>query len=133
MNSRNKGAVGEREAAKFLNEVLGTEFRRGQQFQGSPESPDITGAIPGLHFEVKRVEHLNLALASKQAERDSSTDQVPVVMHRRNRGPWYVTFPADQLVRVVDAIHEVLPSSEEVLDYLQEKKDESSLPQDEPR
>ena len=52
--SRRKGAVGEREAAAALNEVLGTHLHRGRQYHGGPESPDLAGDLPGLHVEVKR-------------------------------------------------------------------------------
>jgi len=56
VNSREKGCRGERKAAAVLNAVLGTAFRRGVQHAGGPDSPDITGALPGVHFAVKRAE-----------------------------------------------------------------------------
>ncbi len=104
MNSREKGCRGEREAAATLNAVLGTAFRRGVQYAGGPESPDITGALPGVHFEVKRVERLNVNKAMSQAIRDSNPDQIPAVMHRTNRNPWLVTLHAENLIRLLDAV-----------------------------
>jgi Holliday junction resolvase len=52
MNSRNKGKVGEREFASLLREH-GFDARRGQQFSGSPDSPDVVSdALAWLHFEI---------------------------------------------------------------------------------
>ena len=58
MNSRTKGKVGEREFAALLREHGFDARRPGQQFSGSPESPDSNvsdAALPWLHVEVKRV------------------------------------------------------------------------------
>jgi hypothetical protein len=67
--SRRKGAVGERETAAKLNEVLGTRFHRGRQYHGWPESPDLAGDLPGLHLDVKRCERLSLYPAMAKARR----------------------------------------------------------------
>jgi hypothetical protein len=104
--SKVKGAAGEREAAAKLNEVLGTQFHRGRQYHGGPESPDLTGDIPGLHVEVKRTERLRIWEAVEQARRDASVSQVPVVMHRANRKPWVVIVEADLLIRLLDVVDE---------------------------
>lgn len=90
MNSRTKGKVGEREAAEVLRQLGFTAARRGVQYQGGPDSPDVVG-IPGVHVEVKRVERLNIDAAMAQARADAGPSQVPIVMHRRNRGVWMVT------------------------------------------
>lgn len=90
INSRAKGAAGEREASYAIADTLGVEARRGQQFSGSPDSPDIKTSIAGLHFEVKRVENLNVPKAMEQAVRDCGQD-APVLMHRRNKSPWLIT------------------------------------------
>ncbi len=104
--SKRKGAVGEREAAGKLNEVLGTKFRRGRQYAGGPESPDLAGDLPGLHVEVKRCERLRLYEALSQAERDAAVTQVPVVMHRASRRRWVVIVAADDLIRLLDVVDE---------------------------
>lgn len=87
-NSREKGARGEVELAKVLK-LYGYDTRRGQQFHGGPDSPDVIG-LPGIHIECKRVEKLNLYDAMAQSKADAGED-VPVVMHRRNRSKWLVT------------------------------------------
>ena len=95
MNSRAKGARGEREWAAYLRE-RGFSARRGCQFSGSPDSPDVVDSSP-LHWEVKRVERLNLHDACDQAKRDAA-GKPWAVAHRRNRGEWLVTVPADWLL-----------------------------------
>lgn len=90
VHSRNKGAQGEREAAKVLNELFGIDARRGQQFAGGSQSPDVVTSVEGVHFEVKRTERLQLDPAMAQATRDAG-DKIPVVMHRKNRDDWKFT------------------------------------------
>jgi Holliday junction resolvase len=93
INSRTKGAVGERELAKLLIEH-GFEAKRGQQHAGSPDSPDVKHNIPGIHIEVKRVEKLNIYNAMEQSIRDAGSKLTPTVFHRKNRKPWLVTMLA---------------------------------------
>jgi hypothetical protein len=84
MNSRNKGKRGELEAAKFLASE-GFPARRGQQFSGGTDSPDVVcEALPGIHFEVKRTEKGNPYDWVAQAERDAG-HKIPVVLHRAQR------------------------------------------------
>jgi len=104
MNSRNKGKVGEREFASLLREH-GYDARRGQQFSGSPDSPDVVSdALAWLHVEVKRVQNLNLTDACVQAEGDCG-GKPWVVAHRRNHAPWLITMRAEfffDLIREFD-------------------------------
>lgn len=101
VNSRKKGARGEIEWAKWLRANLGCEARRGQQFSGSPDSPDVVHDLDGIHFEVKRTERINVYEAMEQAERDSG-DEVPVVAHRRNRKDWLVVFRAKDFAALLN-------------------------------
>lgn len=84
MNSRNKGATGERELAKVLR-GYGYNCRRGQQYCGANGDADVVG-LPGLHIECKRVERLNLDDAMAQAKADARDEEIPVVMHRKTMG-----------------------------------------------
>lgn len=86
MNSRRKGKAGELELAAFLRE-RGFAARRGRQFQGGADSPDVVG-IDGVHIECKRCETFNVYRAMKQAIADCGAGKVPVVMHRRNKQEW---------------------------------------------
>ena len=103
MNACKKGKAGEREAAHYLTDLFGIPCSRGAQHAGGVDSPDIKG-VPGLHFEVKRVQALNLGAAMAQAERDAGGALVPVVLHRRNREGWRMTIRADDLWRFVEAV-----------------------------
>lgn len=96
MNSRNKGATGERELAKVLR-GYGYNCRRGQQYCGANGDADVVG-LPGLHIECKRVERLNLDDAMAQAKADARDEEIPVVMHRKNNGEWRVTIPLEDFV-----------------------------------
>lgn len=89
MNSRQKGARGERELASILKSY-GYDTRRGQQYSGANGDADVVG-LPGIHIECKGVEHLNLYDAMEQATRDARQGETPVVMHRKNNCKWLVT------------------------------------------
>ena len=94
MNSREKGKRGERQWRDELREN-GYTARRGQQFSGSPESPDVVSEdLPWVHFEVKAVERLNIEDAMEQARRDCG-GKIPIVAHRRNFRAWLVTMTAE--------------------------------------
>ena len=94
MNSRAKGKRGERQWRDELR-ANGYGARRGQQFAGSPDSPDVVcDQLPWIHFEVKAVERLNIEDAMEQARRDSG-GKVPVVAHKRNNRRWLVTMDAE--------------------------------------
>lgn len=96
MNSRNKGATGERELAKVLR-GYGYNCRRGQQYCGANGDADVVG-LPGLHIECKRVERINLDDAMAQAKADARDEEIPVVMHRKNNGEWRVTISLEDFV-----------------------------------
>lgn len=98
MNSRQKGASGERSLSNKLKEY-GFNTRRGQQYSGANGDADVVG-IPGIHIECKRVERLNIHEAMHQSERDARDGEVPVVMHRKNREEWLVTMTLDHWVRL---------------------------------
>ena len=98
MNSRNKGKRGELEWAKQII-AAGYEARRGQQFSGSPGSPDVVTNLP-YHFEVKRVQALNITQAMKQAKSECG-EKPPVVAHRKNGEPWMVTMLAPDFFNLI--------------------------------
>jgi Holliday junction resolvase len=94
MNSREKGKRGERQWRDELR-AQGYAARRGQQFSGSPDSPDVISEdLPWIHFEVKAVERLNIEDAMDQARRDCSA-KIPIVAHKRSFRPWLVTMTAE--------------------------------------
>jgi len=104
INSRAKGQKGELELSHYLNEK-GYSARRGQQFSGGADSPDVICPSLPFHIECKRVERLKLYEALKQAMRDSEGgDKVPTVWHRKNREEWVVILRADDFLDLVDKV-----------------------------
>lgn len=99
INSRAKGAAGEREAAAYLNS-LGFTARRSVQ-NGVTDGRDIVvDDLPFVYFEVKRdngvsMETNALGQACEQAKlkaRDGSW----CVLWRRDRECWKLTFSDDK-------------------------------------
>lgn len=89
INSKNKGARGERELSSKLKEY-GYDCRRGQQYCGVNGDADVIG-LEGIHIECKRVEKLNIYNAISQAKADSKNGDLPTVFHRKDRSEWLVT------------------------------------------
>lgn len=99
INSRQKGAAAERELANILK-ANGYEARRGQQFKGGAESPDVVG-LDGFHIEAKRVEAFALYPALDQATRDAAAGSTPIVVHRRNGREWVVVIRLEDFLKIV--------------------------------
>lgn len=117
MNSNQKGKIGEREWRDQLRAAGYMSARRGQQFSGSPDSPDvICPQLDAFHFEVKRVQKLNIVDAMDQAKRDAGT-RAPIVAHRRNDCEWLVT------MRAADWFHLVREAMDPVV-YEDERNDD---------
>ena len=95
VNSKRKGADGERELAKKLNEY-GFDTRRSVQYNGKADDgrADLVN-LPGIHIECKRVERLNVSDAMTQAINDAKGGELPTVFHRKNREGWLVTMRLD--------------------------------------
>lgn len=102
VNGKKKGKAGELEVVR-LCKAEGYDVHRSAQYCGNSEegTADVVG-LPGIHIEVKRVEHLNLDDALAQAARDAgkTTGHIPVVFHRKNGTGWKVTMGADDWFRL---------------------------------
>lgn len=96
LRSRNKGKRGEREAAGEIVRLFNVDARRGRQYSGGDDSPDVITGIHDVHFEVKRAELLSLYAAMEQASRDAG-EKLPVVLHKKNRKPWVAIVRLDDL------------------------------------
>jgi len=96
--SKNKGKRGELELAKFLI-AHGHPARRGQQFKGGADSPDVISELP-IHIECKRTETLSAYKALEQAQADSVLPAV--VFHRRNHKPWIVILDAQAFLELIN-------------------------------
>ncbi len=95
-NGRAKGCRGERDGAREWARVTGCQARRGQQFSGGTDSPDIVHDCGAIHLEVKRVERGNPYLWMEQAVRDCG-GKIPLVLHRRNNKPWLAIVRLDDV------------------------------------
>ena len=95
--SRNKGKRGEREWASMCRDHGYNAKRTAQNCGKTGDAGDVEG-LPGLHQEVKRVEHLNLRDAMEQSIHDAEAEgkgMLPIVAHKKNRLGWLVTMRAE--------------------------------------
>lgn len=106
INSRKKGAVGERQLAKKLREY-GYEARRGQQYAGANGDPDVVTNMGDIHIEVKYCAqgHGSTYDWIEQAKRDSKETEIAAVFHKKvskeYRGnEWLVTMTIDDFMRI---------------------------------
>lgn len=98
INSKKKGAAGERELSSKLKEY-GYCTRRGQQYCGANGDADVVG-LEGIHIECKRVERLNIHDAISQAKADATKGELPTVFHRKNRCEWLVTMTLEDWIKL---------------------------------
>lgn len=100
--SRDKGKVGEREVAEVLREH-GWVARRGVQYAGGPDSPDVVAPSFPFHIEVKRTERFRLYPALEQAAEEAPEGAPPVVFHRPNHKPWVAVLRAEDLLDLLNS------------------------------
>jgi len=103
--SKRKGSRGERMLASILSEA-GFPARRGQQFKGGSESPDIIcPTLARWHWESKFAEQLRFRDWLAQAEGDCG-GKPWVIAWKRKFGPWLAVMKLDDLL---DLIRDRLP------------------------
>lgn len=123
INSRQKGVDGELEFRDVLRSY-GFEAKRGQQHAGGSDSADVRHSIPGIHFEVKRVQAGNPYKWLEQARRDAVSglvastvegpgtgsgsgeaggagQRVPVIAHRKNHKQWIAVLDMDAFIDIL--------------------------------
>lgn len=103
--SRTKGARSEREAVHFIRDYYGYEVRRGDCFR---HEPDIVG-LEKIHIEVKNHEKPDISSWYWQSWEASKKyrDGIPIVMHKANRTPWYVTLAYSDFIMMGGSTAEV--------------------------
>ena len=108
INSKRKGASGERELVRKLKEY-GFDTRRSVQYNGKAEEgeADLVG-LQGIHIEAKRVERLNIYDAMAQAKHDAKPNELPTVFHRRNNCKWLVTMELSEWMKLYQEYFEML-------------------------
>jgi hypothetical protein len=102
VNSRAKGARGERAFAGFLRNY-GLAAYRGQQFRGGTESPDVVCPdLPSCHFEIKNCKaSLEPYLWLEQAIKDAGPGKLRIVVHRAKHHEWIAILPIEDLMKLV--------------------------------
>ena len=102
MNSRAKGARGERLWRDELR-AQGFTARRGQQFAGGPDSPDVICEELGfIHFECKFTETINLErVMREQAEIDAGQKKMPIIAHKKKKSKWLVTLKSEDFFKLL--------------------------------
>ena len=83
MNSNRKGKTFERWVAAYLREHGYTEARRGQQYHGGADSPDVVG-MDGFHIEAKDTQKWSDYDFMAQSVRDAAEDEIPIVIAKKN-------------------------------------------------
>jgi hypothetical protein len=112
INSRSKGKRGELECAEVVRRFF-KSARRGRQFKGTPDSPDIAcDELAGWHIEVKRVEAGNPYNWLDQATADKGVDQAPVVAHRRNGRDWIAILHMGDFLELLRTAAEIAAAAE---------------------
>lgn len=96
MNSRAKGAAGEREFIKLHLAPHWPEAKRNLDQFGDQKQDCLE--VGDFHWQVKRTESLRIWDAIKQAEGEAYMGATPLVAFRRNRSPWYVVARAEFIV-----------------------------------
>jgi hypothetical protein len=99
-SERRKGADAEREVAGILREHGFPDAQRTADGRAQAARGDIAG-IPGVHFEVKRHERLNVPAALAQVRADADPGELPVLVHRPSRAGWMATLPLADLLALL--------------------------------
>jgi len=92
-DSRRKGKDGELELAKLIRDQFGVDARRGQQFAGGPDSPDLVTDFDALHIECKRLKRCGVYKYMDQSRDDSAALQIPTVWLRADGEEWLTIIP----------------------------------------
>lgn len=95
--SREKGKRGEREVVALLKSY-GFNARRGQQFRGTKDSPDVVHDMTGFFIEVKLRQSFNLHDTLDKADGEKPHDTKSVVFHRKDGKRWLATMDAGEFL-----------------------------------
>ena len=77
---------------------------RTQQYSGAgPDSSDVTcPELPGIHWEVKRVEAGSPYVWMEQAIRDAhQSGTIPIVAHKRNGREWLAVLRMEDMLSLI--------------------------------
>ena len=105
VNSKQKGKRNELAWAHILRDAGFKDARRGQQYRGAEDSPDvICQELSWFHFEVKSGKRINIWQALDQAWADKGKEELPVVAAHKDREAWVVSMYAEDWLNIVKLI-----------------------------
>ena len=110
VNSKKKGAHGERELAAILHKELGVELKRNlEQARGGGYDLVANGYHPSalalrkFALEVKRREKTTPALLAswwtQTVKQARESEKIPALAYRSNREPWRIMIPLDIIIQ----------------------------------
>ena len=98
IDSRAKGARGEREVVRILRAHGWPNAHRTSDGRTQSARGDIAGGPPGVHLECKLVSKLNVPKALDQLIADARPCDIPVLVHRPSRHEWSATLSLEDLL-----------------------------------
>lgn len=102
VNSRDKGARLEREAAHALRSELGVPAERSAR-NGVPGAADVIG-LPGVRFEVKGRRSIGALRFMDQARAEAEDYEIPVVLMRENGGDWHLMMALSDVLGLLERL-----------------------------
>ncbi len=103
-SAREKGKRGERWVANYLK-CRGFDARRGIQYKGGLNSPDVICDELPFNIEVKFVEKLNMEDAFAQSVGDAGNVKIPIVINKKRRVEAKVTIRFSDFVDILQIAH----------------------------
>ena len=76
------------------------DARRGQQYKGTSDSPDVISEMKFVHWEVKRTEKLRLYKYLNKATQEAKT-KIPIVAYRKNKEKWVCILDAEIMLDIL--------------------------------
>ena len=102
VNSKQKGARGEREVVSILKHEGYQDVKRGQQYCGLQGNADVVG-MRGLYIEVKRrlIKSISDWLHKAMCESlKKGEGEYPIVFHRGDSEDWMVTMYLEHFIPI---------------------------------
>lgn len=142
VNARSKGKKGEYEWRDIINRTFHTNYARTPLSGGLDLKGDLLkkyGAprtiADEFHYEVKRVEKLNIHDAMRQAIRDARPPLIPCVPFRKSHDDWLLCLRALDFLNILVELSELRKAVEGIKEtdfekYIREKETKRQIRKD---
>lgn len=104
VNSRAKGARGEREARDAVRKHWKSPSCERSAQRCGKETADLFGALPHCHLEVKRHRKIGALRFLDQADRDRRSSDIPIVLMREDQGEWVIMLRLEDSLKFAQAL-----------------------------